>query len=503
MPTIIIPLADILIDPERPIDLAALSIDLACQYIKNSYGFLSTEIAVKIQDGVAMITLPEEKSRKVQSALEWFTRGIKKANNGDYKSAIQLFLRTLEYFPAHSDARRNLAMAYLETGNADEALNQLIDVLRLNPRDAWGYILLGNIYVKYKEDRKTGEQFYKRAYEINPDDPYLLNNYAAMKAENSQTDEARAMFEKAIRIDPSYPNSYLGLATLLSKLNNHQEGISILGQLFDHPISSDQRASIVYEHARDLYKTLNEKLCDEHCESIKNYICVRANAIRAITGYPVEIIVDDSLSGVSAMSELAWRHHTNSHRIRHRSGPQRIVPHLIMHEIKHILLEYEASEAGNNRVFVVTEQQRQYGRDQIQNELFKLDDLGLEQSEKEEIVSRWLFGLTNQLYNCPLDMIVEKRMYDKYPELRPFQFVSLAYTQREYLKVLTDSDLQKISPQSIYRASLAMNCAYALFADWLYHGATEFSKPYRSSSMFALGEKLFSSYQSKQASKQA
>ena len=42
-----------------------------------------------------------------------------------------------------------------------------------------------------------------------------------------------------------------------------------------------------------------------------------------------------------------------------------------------------------------------------------------------------------------------------------------------------------------------MNCAYALFADWLFGNATEYSKPYKNSNVFALGEKLFSAYISK------
>jgi tetratricopeptide (TPR) repeat protein len=497
MSTIIVPLSDILLDPQKPVDLTTLPVDQSIQLIKQSYGFLSDSVEVSIENGIATITLPDEKSKKVNEALDWFDRGLKKAKQGDYQNAIQLLKRTLEYLPAHTDARRNLAMAYLETGNSEEALNQLIDVLRLDPKDVWGYILLGNIYVKNKEDRKTGEQFYKKALDLNPKDPYLLNNYAAVKAENGQTDESQAMFEKAIEIDPSYPNSFYGLATLLSRMNREKEALTSLEKLFAQPISSDPRAAIVYNHSRALFKSLNEELADENYESIMAFVHSRANAIEGITGYPMEIIEDDSLQGVTAKSELAWRHKTNRHIIRHRSGSKSIVPHLIMHEMEHILLEHEAREAGKNKNFIVTEDQRRFGHEQIQPDLHKLDDLELDRSRKEEIISRWLFGLTNQLYNCPVDMVIEKRLFEKYADLRPYQFVSLAQTQSEYLKVLTEPEIQKISPRLIMRSSTAMNCSYALFADWLYGNATEYSKPYKNSNVFALGEKLFSTFLSK------
>jgi tetratricopeptide (TPR) repeat protein len=501
MPTLVIALSDILLDPKNPIDLSTISSSQALQIIKQSYGFLSDAVEVSIENGIATIVLPDDKSKKVNDALDWFDRGLKKAKQGDYQNAIQLLKRTLEYLPAHTDARRNLAMAYLESGDQDEALNQLIDVLRLDPKDAWGYILLGNIYVKHKEDRKTGEQFYKKALELNPKDPYLLNNYAAVKGENGQTDESQAMFEKAIEIEPSYPNSYYGLATLLSRMNRKKEALSSLEKLFAQPISSDPRAAVVYDHSRALFKSLNEELADENNEAIMAFVHSRANAVEGITGYPMEIIEDDSLQGITAKSELAWRHKTNRHIIRHRSGSKSIVPHLIMHEMEHILLEHEAREAGKNKLFAVTEDQKRFGREQIQPDLHKLDDAGLDRSQKEEIISRWLFGLTNQLYNCPIDMVIEKRLYNKYPELHPYQFVSLAQTQSEYLKVLTEPEIQKISPRLVMRSSTAMNCSYALFADWLYGNTTEYSKLYKNSNVFALGEKLFSAFLSKQASK--
>ena len=224
MPTLIIPLSDMLLDPQKPVDLARLPVDQAIKLIKQSYGFLSSAVEVTLENGVATITLPEENSKKVDQALEWFNRGIKKAQQGDYQGAIQLLQKTLEYLPAHTEARRNLAMAHLELGNAEEALNHLIDVLRLDPKDTWGYVLLGNIYVKHKKYAQTGEQFYKKALALNPSDPYLLNNYAAVKAEKGETDEAESMFKKAIENDPSYPELVLWFGYIVFEIESEGGG---------------------------------------------------------------------------------------------------------------------------------------------------------------------------------------------------------------------------------------------------------------------------------------
>ena len=117
MPTLVIALSDILLDPKNPVDLSKIPSSEALQIIKQSYGFLSEAVEVSIKNGIATITLPDDKSKKVNDALDWFDRGLKKAKQGDYQNAIQLLKRTLEYLPAHTDARRNLAMAYLESGD--------------------------------------------------------------------------------------------------------------------------------------------------------------------------------------------------------------------------------------------------------------------------------------------------------------------------------------------------------------------------------------------------
>ncbi len=502
MPTLIVSLSDILLDPQKPVDLSHLPVDQAIRLIKQSYGFLSSAVEVTLENGVATITLPEENSKKINQALEWFNRGIKKAQQGDYQGAIQLLQRTLEYLPAHTEARRNLAMAHLELGNAEEALNHLIDVLRLDPKDTWGYVLLGNIYVKHKKDAQTGEQFYKKALTLNSSDPYLVNNCGAVQAVKGETDEAESMFKKAIENDPSYPNSFFGLATLCSRLNRKQEALAALQNLFNQPVATDPRSATLYDHSRALFLSLNLALADENYEAIMAFVHSRAIAVERITGYPVEIIEDDTLQGVTAKSELAWRHKTHRHLIRHRSTSKSIVPHLIMHEMEHILLEHEARKTGKNRIFVVTEEQKRYGRQQIENDLGKLDNLGLDRSAKEEIMSRWFFGLTNQLYNCPLDMVIEQRLHDKYPDLRPFQFASVAQLQADNLKVLTEPEIRRVSPRLILRSNIAMNCAYALFSDWLYHQATEYSNPYMNSEFFPIGESLFAVFLDRQTDRQ-
>jgi Tfp pilus assembly protein PilF len=65
-------------------------------------------------------------------------------------------------------------MAYLENGDSEEAKNQLIDVLRIDPKDVWGYLLLANLYFQHEEDPDSAEPFYRKAYELNGSVRYFV-----------------------------------------------------------------------------------------------------------------------------------------------------------------------------------------------------------------------------------------------------------------------------------------------------------------------------------------
>ena len=494
MSTIIVSLSDIILDPKNKIDLTALPINEAIELIKQSYGFLSTAIDVKIENGIAIINLPEEKSKRIDEAVELFKRGNKKAQRGDYKSAIQLFKRTLEILPAHTDARRNLAMAYLESGNQDEALNHLIDVLRLNPKDVWGLLLLGNIYSKYKNDFDSAEPFYKKAYEINPHDPYLLNNYAALKIDKGEIEESERMFRESIEADPRYPNSSFGLALLCKNQNKFSESLKVIEKFFSISPTEDSRAKAVIKEIRSLYLQVHKKNAENEYESLMAFVHSRGNTVESITGFPVEFTEDNSLKGVTAKIKLAWKHHASRHQILYLPHTKEILPHILIHELEHILLEHEARIAKNNKTYLQSEKNRKGARSAISDDILRLIKTGYKEDEINDLVSLWIDGLVNQIYNNPLDMIVEKRIFDNYEILRSSQFVSLHKTQQDILQVITNDEIGKITPRIIYRSNQAMNCAYALFTDWLYNGATEYSVPFNSLDTYRIGQNLFNSY---------
>jgi tetratricopeptide (TPR) repeat protein len=172
--TLAIALKDLILDAERPVDLASLPEADAIAQIKKSYGFLSSSIEVTIQEGIAIITLPEEKAERASDALKLFDRALRSAQRGEYKRAIQQFQQVLAVLPAHAHARRNLGMAYEETGDIERAKDHVIEALKLNPSDALSYVVLGNIYMKHEKNYDRADKLYRRPPALQPAPPLRL-----------------------------------------------------------------------------------------------------------------------------------------------------------------------------------------------------------------------------------------------------------------------------------------------------------------------------------------
>ena len=136
MPTIVVPLADIITDEANPIDLTALPEAEAIAAIKDIYGFLADSVDVTIADGIATITLDDAKAAQADQAQRTLARAADQAARGRYNRAIPLYQEVLRTLPDHTEARRELAMALMETGSPAAAKKHLIRVLQLDPNDA-------------------------------------------------------------------------------------------------------------------------------------------------------------------------------------------------------------------------------------------------------------------------------------------------------------------------------------------------------------------------------
>ena len=175
---------------------------------------------------------------------------------------------------------------------------------------------------------------------------------------------------------------------------------------------------------------------------------------------------------------MAWKHGRDKHRVLYRKKSEAITPHLIAHELEHIILEQEARGKCKNLFFVTTAETREIAVRSIANHIEKLQQHGYEEQSIIKVVLDLINGLCGQIFNCPLDMIVEKNLYSKYPEMRQSQYVSLHQMYQEALSPFTSAEVKRVTPPLIFRASSTLNCVNALFLDHLYEGRSDYASSY-------------------------
>ena len=121
-----------------------------------------------------------EKKYKVSASLkQQFAYGTEAMALEDYQQAISIFKQVAEKEPRASGPWINLAIAYRKLGQIDNA-----------------------------------DKAIEKAVELNPKNPYALNQAGIIKREKGAFADAEKMYREAISEYPNYSNAHLNLAIL-------------------------------------------------------------------------------------------------------------------------------------------------------------------------------------------------------------------------------------------------------------------------------------------------
>lgn len=379
--------------------------------VQRQFRFLPQPINVRSGPNEVTISFNEESPSAKEEAARLAARASQRAAEGKYSKAISAWKRALELQPTLRSARLDLAMALVERNDTDGAKNQLIEILRLNPRDHWASVVLGNLYIQSENDLVTGEKFLRRALDLAPNDAWALNGLAAIAAKRGQMDEAVRLFEQAIVTNPELPHPHHGLALTYQRMGQLERAEAALDILFTKTKAQDFRSMTVFANGRALYAEVEKALAEKlHSEAFKAVENLRAETER-LSGYPVRVVEGEFKDKTGATIQMAWKHGWDHHLIRSRKGyPPRLLTHLVAHELTHLRLESQARKIGKNRFFSTTTATEQAAMDRIQDDIRKIKRLGYASDSIQGLAKSLIVGLANFLYNCPLDMMIEAEL---------------------------------------------------------------------------------------------
>lgn len=132
----------------EPLDLIRGSNIEIAERLREVFDFLPKETRIEVADGIVTIDIPDSPVQDKSEADRLHVKAIQRAKQGDYRKAIGIWERVIELDPANVEARRNLGMAYVELQETDKARENLVEAAVLDPKDAWSFVVLGNILAK-------------------------------------------------------------------------------------------------------------------------------------------------------------------------------------------------------------------------------------------------------------------------------------------------------------------------------------------------------------------
>jgi len=135
------------------------------------------------------------------------------------EKAIWAYREALKANPGYDEIYFNLAIAYQNAGNLEEAEKNFIRACEINPVSFEYFLSLGNFYLKNKKDFEAAEKYYGGALGLQPDSADVLNNmgYLAMLA--NDTEKSFTLYKKALKSNPSYELARRNIVSILKKMN--------------------------------------------------------------------------------------------------------------------------------------------------------------------------------------------------------------------------------------------------------------------------------------------
>lgn len=414
---------------------------------------------VTIDGDFVKVKVDQKDLEQSQKEFNEITALCKKRQFKEAHSRLELFLKK---HSRHSEGYRILAQMEMEAGNIDKAIDIDIEALRCDPKNIWALILMGNLYSKYKDNYEIGRTYYDSVLKYSPDNFIAINNVAALMMENEDYISAIPLFEKSLEGDKKYANAYYGLAVCYYNQSENQKA-------FDTALKGCLLADIRSENPQvmdELHKIL---LASAHAvvesTNYMNVVLGIKDEIEMTYHQKIEIEEDDTLD-LSAKLEYGPTHHRDFHLIKY--NPKKpFMEHLAIHEMMHLQMNLEADKVNTNKVIISNNDNVIAFRTKYAAWIKKLVNR-FEHSKAMNLVEQIHRGYMLQVMNCPLDLFVEKRMYDKYPIVRAIQLLSLMEQETYNIKAIKGSENSKFVPLDIVQNSKVMNIVTSMHFEHLF-----------------------------------
>jgi tetratricopeptide (TPR) repeat protein len=201
------------------------------------------------------------KGKDRDEAIEYFNRGVAKAELGKYEEAIKDYDRAIEEDPDFAVTYCNRGIAKAELGKYEEAIQDFDIAIEKDPNYAKVYCNRGTAKSYLKKYEEAIED-YDRAIEKDPNFASAYNNRGNAKSDLKAYKGAIEDYNIAIEKDPDYTLAYNGRGNAKSELEKYEKAIKD----YDMAIKKDPDFAMAYYN-----RGLAKLYLKEYEEALEDY----------------------------------------------------------------------------------------------------------------------------------------------------------------------------------------------------------------------------------------
>ncbi|RPJ60424.1 MAG: tetratricopeptide repeat protein [Acidobacteria bacterium] len=201
-------------------------------------------VSLSVSQSVRMSAVLALQTEVDPRALEYFRKGEALIGTAkEYSEEQQLyFAKAVEIAPAFAPARHNLGLVYLKRGKLDEALVQLQELLKLDPKNVSARLLCADIWAQ-KQDLDRAAEELEQVLEIQPDKLDVIEQLGNIRVRQKRFAEAVPLLQKAASGPESGPDVHFNLGLAFENLGRKDDSLSSY-LLFLQQVPDDPQANL-------------------------------------------------------------------------------------------------------------------------------------------------------------------------------------------------------------------------------------------------------------------
>jgi len=139
------------------------------------------------------------------------------------RQALDLFLEAEKANPGIQGLHSEIGAAYAALGEIDHALKEYEEALRQDPNDFAANYFLGRLN-RLRGNPEKAREYLARANGVNPNDPSVLFEFAALAVQDKDYSKAQAVLQQVLEKMPDHVDAHVMLAQVYFKLRRMEEG---------------------------------------------------------------------------------------------------------------------------------------------------------------------------------------------------------------------------------------------------------------------------------------